>query len=997
MKGEARQRRLKVALRQKLQELQQTLQRESKDAKHYHKEVEKWKTELSAYHKKAMNLRRILMQLESNGIKQRRKMKLQEAQDALLLKRQKAHSESVLSLLTRNEKAKKKRLQRMLIRYQTEAQLEEQHKKRESQLLQQLHNERKRFEKGLEQEKRAEHKAEQIEQRKLQNLRRILNQVQAQGRRELELEKTKGMRKLNAEKKKEADMLSAAKRRTAYLRRQIALEKALAAQRMKQEGVSARLDFQKASASYARKIKMEEERVHHLETKLDLRRRRSGLAIDALKQKFARKLEADHLRDASDLLHLNQLRRMLTRKKAEAARDRASQKKWRQTVERALILRKHKLEREIADAEMHTKLLKAAIIHQRKVRNLLLEGSRKAYENKHTRQRARAKAALRPKEKQEGILREEIRLLKKRVRQLVHHLKVEGTQKLRQAMTDEAAKLHAYTNMKKSLLQKLGMEKAALAKQAHVFKLEEETLKQNIRAQKRLYAAKQADEEHKIAFLEQEAKNKKHHLMYLRKHIIRLHGLISQQKSIAHHFRELVRKKKSHVHHVMMNIKSQKHRISILLLKKKQLGEKLAKTLAIVHKYKKKNKLNLKKYSKMINVDSADIVRSKRLIGAAEARENLVKKETEKAQKTEKHIEGERVKFEHHEREVEKIVGRENAKVKHLLASLRKQQKNRHKWVRKIEEERRILGSYKSKARELNERRLHVEYRRRRAERKLRHDKEKLRHASKELHDLTLSEAVDGKRLEKHHRRNLLEMSRLEKEEKGDVEKIAKSKEALLHARKKYAAFEINLKKKNKKWEHDRNLLSKHWQVRRRRVLAERRRLLGIIKTENAKYARESRVVKGLILKVQKALQRKERAMQALKNLMAVKELNTDVVGLQKFKEKLQNEQDDLQSSQSSISDLAPDVEYQEDQVKQLKSRLKQQIEKANQTAGLQKKAMIKSKMALLSGRSALLQEKQKEKELRNKIKAAQVALSKEHHSLMPMELDELTDDDSSE
>lgn len=126
MKEVARQRRLKVALRQKLQELQQELRQESKDAKHYHKEVEKWRNELSTYHKKAMKLRRILMQLERNGIRQRRKMKLQEAQDALLLKRQKAHSESVLSLLTRNEKAKKRRLKRMLIRYKTEAQLEEQ-------------------------------------------------------------------------------------------------------------------------------------------------------------------------------------------------------------------------------------------------------------------------------------------------------------------------------------------------------------------------------------------------------------------------------------------------------------------------------------------------------------------------------------------------------------------------------------------------------------------------------------------------------------------------------------------------------------------------------------------------------------------------------------------------------------------------------------------------------------------------------------------------------
>merc|ERR1712107_359678 len=97
--------------------------------------------------------------------------------------------------------------------------------------------------------------------------------------------------------------------------------------------------------------------------------------------------------------------------------------------------------------------------------------------------------------------------------------------------------------MKKSLLQKLGREKAALAKQAHVYKLEEETLKQHIRAQKRLYAAKQAAEEHKIAFLEQEAKEKNHRLTQLRMHIMRLRRVISQEKGKAHHFRELVRKK----------------------------------------------------------------------------------------------------------------------------------------------------------------------------------------------------------------------------------------------------------------------------------------------------------------------------------------------------------------------------------------------------------------------------------------------------------------------
>jgi len=564
-------------------------------------------------------------------------------------------------------------------------------------------------------------------------------------------------------------------------------------------------------------------------------------------------------------------------------------------------------------------------------------------------------------------------------------------------MTDEAAKLHAYKNMKKSLLQKLDMEKTALAKQAHVFKLEEETLAQSIQAQKRLYAAKQAEEEHKIAVLEQEAKQKIHHLNHLRRHIMRLHGKISQQRGVAHHFRELVRKEKSHVHHVLTKIKNQKHRISALLWKKKQLAEKLVKTLAIVHRYKKKAKFNLKKYSKMINVDSADIVRSKRLIGAAKARERQAEKETKKAQKTKMHLEAERLKFEHHKREVEKIVARENAKVKHLVASLRKQRKNRHKWVRKIEEERSTLGRYKRKAREWNERRMNVEYKRKHAERKLRHDKEELRHASKALHDLTLRVAVDEKRLAKDHRRNLLEISRLHKEEKGEVEKIAQSKEALRRARKKYAAFEIKLKKKNKKWEHERNLRSEHWQVSRRRILAEQRRQLGIVKTENAKYAHESHVVKDLILKAQKALQRKQRATEALKELIAARELSTDVVGLQKFREKMQNEQDDLQSTQSQISDLAPDVQYQENQVKQLDKTLKMQIAKANRTAGLQKKALIKSKLALLTARRALLTEKMREKGLRKQIMEARVALSKEHHSLMPMELDELTDDDSSE
>merc|ERR1712064_97913 len=245
-------------------------------------------------------------------------------------------------------------------------------------------------------------------------------------------------------------------------------------------------------------------------------------------------------------------------------------------------------------------------------------------------------------------------------------------------------------------------------------------------------------------------------------------------------------------------------------------------------------------------------------------------------------------------------------------------------------------------------------------------------------------------------RRNLLEMSRLQKEEKGEVEKIAQSQEELLRARKKYAAFEIKLKKKNKKWEHDRILRHKHWQVRRRRVLAKRRRLLAIIKTENAKYARESHVVKGLILKVQKALQRQQRAVQKVKDLMTVKQLSTDAVGLQQFREKLQNEQDDLQSTRSQMSDLAPDVQYQEDQVKQLKSRLKQQIDKANQSSSLQKKALFESKRALQRAKQALNGEKKREKVLRKQIKAAQVAL-KEHHSLMPMELDELTDEDSSE
>merc|ERR1712007_252686 len=131
-------------------------------------------------------------------------------------------------------------------------------------------------------------------------------------------------------------------------------------------------------------------------------------------------------------------------------------------------------------------------------------------------------------------------------------------------------------------------------------------------------------------------------------------------------------------------------------------------------------------------------------------------------------------------------------------------------------------------------------------------------------------------------------------------------------------AFEIKLKKKNKKWEHERNLRSEHWQVSRRRILAEQRRQLGIVKTENAKYAHESHVVKDLILKAQKALQRKQRATEALKELLAARELSTDVVGLQKFREKMQ-------------------------------------IEKANRTAGLQKKALIKSKLALLTARRALL------------------------------------------
>jgi len=343
------------------------------------------------------------------------------------------------------------------------------------------------------------------------------------------------------------------------------------------------------------------------------------------------------------------------------------------------------------------------------------------------------------------------------------------------------------------------------------------------------------------------------------------------------------------------------------------------------------------------------------------------------------------------------MVARENAKVRHLLASLRKQRENKHKLVRKIEEERRRLRRFKRKAERLNERRMHVEHRRENAERKLRRDKENLRLASKELHELTLREAGDEKRLAKVHRRNLLQMSRLQKEAEGEVEKIAQSHKELLGARKKYAALEIKLKKKNKKWEHDRMLLTKHWEVRRRRVLAEHRRLLGRMKAENATYARVSHVVEGLILKVQKALQAKQRAVERVKELLAAKEYSEDAAGLEKYKEKLQNEQDDLQSSKSQISDLAPTLQYDNDQVKQLKRRLKQQIEKAKQTSSIQKQALIKSRMALLTAKHALLVEKNREKRLRKNIKAAQAALSKEQHSLMPMELDELTDDDSSE
>lgn len=277
----------------------------------------------------------------------------------------------------------------------------------------------------------------------------------------------------------------------------------------------------------------------------------------------------------------------------------------------------------------------------------------------------------------------------------------------------------------------------------------------------------------------------------------------------------------------------------------------------------------------------------------------------------------------------------------------------------------------------MNERRMDVDYRRKHAEERLRHDKQMLRHAAKVLHALTLQGAVDEKKYAKDHHRNLREISRLQKEEKGVVEKIAQSQEALLRARKKYGAFEIKLKKKNKKWEHDRALLSKHWQVRSRRVLAKHQKLLGMIKTVNAKYARESHIVNGLILKVQKALKRKQRAVQAVKDLILAQEMSTDLVGLQKFKEKLQNEQDDLQSSKSQMQDLQPDLQYNEDQVKQLKKRLQQQIDKANQTSGLQKKALIKEKMALLTAKHALLSERKREKMLRKEIKEAQAALHK--------------------
>merc|ERR1712063_77851 len=125
---------------------------------------------------------------------------------------------------------------------------------RQSQLLQHLHNERERFAKELGREKRTEHQKEQIEHRKLQRLTRILRQIQAQGHRELELVKTKGLKKLNEKKKKEAAMLAAAKRRTAYLLRQIALEKVFAAQRMERERLRAREAFEKARDGYVRKI-----------------------------------------------------------------------------------------------------------------------------------------------------------------------------------------------------------------------------------------------------------------------------------------------------------------------------------------------------------------------------------------------------------------------------------------------------------------------------------------------------------------------------------------------------------------------------------------------------------------------------------------------------------------------------------------------------------------------------------------------------------------------